>query len=458
MTIRPSTLFGKTLATIALVSMGFLFFTLSVMAKFLLVPVGERSAADLAAFMVFSAEAWSELPDEQQAPYARELEARSGLRIRPPQDNLPERGLVLPYFYFLENALEKQTGKPVTLCMETDRDGTPRYFARFDVGTKVVSVGVPRTHMSVQPPLALLLVFSVGILVTMATAITLVRRLTSPLERLSAATRRLGGGEWPAPLPETGPEELVHLTRSFNRMMVQVEELLANRTTLLAGISHDLRTPLSRMQVALEMLPAESDPELMGGLSADITHMNTLIRRFLEVARGLEDDRWVNVDMDALAASVAEAFKRSGAEIRIKPGKSCNLETSELALRRILENLLENAVRYGEGTPVDIEWHCSAGFIAIHILDRGPGIPENERETVFRPFYRLESSRSRATGGSGLGLAITRQLAQANGWEVTLLSRHGGGTRAVLKLPLATVRRGDKERGKAETAKSDHAL
>ncbi len=438
---RPSTLFGKTLATIALVSAGFLIFTLSVVAKFLLLPVGERSAADLAALMISSAEVWAVLPDERKPAYGRGLEDRSGLRLRHPQPGLPERGLVLPYFYFLESALEEQTGTPVTLRVETDGDGTPRYFARIEAGPGEVFVGVPRAHMGVQPPLALFLVFSVGMLVTMATAVALVRRLTAPLERLSAATQKLGSGEWPAPLPETGPEELVQLTRSFNRMMIQVEELLANRTTLLAGISHDLRTPLSRMQVALEMLPAESDPELLEGLRADIAHMNTLIRRFLEVARGLEDDRWVEVELDALMTSVAEAVKRSGAEIRIRPGTGCKLETSELALRRILENLTENAVRYGEGRPVDIEWHCTESRIAIHILDRGPGIPETESETVFLPFYRLESSRSRATGGSGLGLAIARQLAQANGWEIKLLTRHGGGTRAVLDMPMKTVRR-----------------
>jgi two-component system, OmpR family, osmolarity sensor histidine kinase EnvZ len=218
-------------------------------------------------------------------------------------------------------------------------------------------------------------------------------------------------------------------------MALQVQSLLANRTTLLAGISHDLRTPLARMRLALEMLPENANPKLVARLRNDVEEMNRLIGEFISFSRGLEKEATQLTDLNLLLRELAENAANEGHEVRVLPHAQCIRPVGPMALRRILSNLAGNAVRYGAGKAVEMECECAEGASVIRVLDRGPGIPAAEVENVFRPFYRLESSRSVATGGSGLGLAIARQLAEVNGWQIALLPRQGGGTEARLTIP-----------------------
>jgi two-component system osmolarity sensor histidine kinase EnvZ len=272
-------------------------------------------------------------------------------------------------------------------------------------------------------------------LLALVTALVLARRITQPLARLSQAAASVGKGETPEWLPESGPQELAALARAFNLMARQVEELLANRTTLLAGVSHDLRTPLARMRLAVEMLAETSNAELVGQLLHDLEQMNRLIGALLDLSRGLGHEEKQAVDLMALAGELAADIRRGGARVECLSSAPCVVDAAPLALRRILSNLLDNGVRYGDGKPLGIEWLQTEGTVRICVLDSGPGIPAAQREAVFRPFFRLEASRSAATGGSGLGLAIARQLAENNGWKLELLPRSEGGTEACLSLP-----------------------
>jgi two-component system osmolarity sensor histidine kinase EnvZ len=193
------------------------------------------------------------------------------------------------------------------------------------------------------------------------------------------------------------------------------------------------------MRLALGMLSEKPDVDLVERLVRDVDAMNELIARCLELGRDVSAREAVDLDLAALLAELAAAHAPGDAEVRWRPHAECRLRAPPLALRRVVSNLLDNAVRYGGGQPVDIELRCAADAVEVQVLDRGPGIPEAEREAVFQPFHRLEASRSRRTGGSGLGLAIVRQIADANGWSVTLGPRAGGGTAACLRLPLAAT-------------------
>ena len=432
---RPRTLFAKTIITIAVVSAGFLFFTLSVIGLFMLVPVGQRSGDDLAALMVLSADTWTELAPEARVSFERKLSEYYQLRLTPPREPLPEARKYLPYFFFLETALSRRTGEAIRLMESRDGRGETWFWADIPTHAHTIRIGLPRSHIGAQPPLALLLLLTVGAMATLMTTIALVRRLTTPLERLSQAAQGIGRGAWPEPIPESGPEELAALARSFNNMTVQVQELLANRTTLLAGISHDLRTPLARIQLAVEMLSPDADPSLTKGIRGDVEQMNCLIGQFLEVSRGLEQGERQSVDIRAMLDELAACARRGGANILWRAGEECSYTINPLALRRIVVNLLENAVRYSAGKAVTLSYACDPQNITIRILDRGPGIPADQMEAVFRPFHRLEQSRSSETGGSGLGLSIARQLADSNGLSVRLLAREGGGIEAVITLP-----------------------
>ena len=395
-------------------------------------PLGKRAVSDLAALMILSAQTWIELPPETREDFEDELLASHGLRIGDSREALPVADVPRAYLRMLGENLEARTGADVILHSTLDPEW---HWVDIPVGAQVIRVGFGHERVGVEPPVAVTLLLLVILLLSLATALVLARRLARPLESLSAAATRLGTGETPVPVPEAGPRELALLARRFNRMAEDVRTLLANRTTLLAGISHDLRTPLARMRLAIEMLPGATDPDLLAGLTRDTEEMERLIKQFLELGRGMEADREEDVDLCRLVADCARDARRGGSgsiDIQGPPSLPCRL--NPMALHRVVVNLLENALRYGAGAPVTIVIEAEAGGATVSVLDRGPGIPATEREKVFQPFYRLEPSRNVATGGSGLGLAVARQLADANGWRLELLDRPGGGTEARLRV------------------------
>jgi len=277
-----------------------------------------------------------------------------------------------------------------------------------------------------------------GIYLIFISAVVLTRRFTDPIDRLYHAAELVGKGQWPEPVKEEGPKELVVLARGFNRMSIQVKELLANRTTLLAGIAHDLRTPLTQIQLAFSMLPNDGgDKELMESIRSDLDVINYLISESLSISRELSYEQAEPIDIALELNDIVNKVKNiqlNNVAIEWFQGEPCQRTLQPLVLRRLLTNLLVDALRYGTDQPVSVVYECQKDVVIIKIMDRGPGIPEEYKEAVFSPFFRLEKSRSSETGGGGLGLAIVRQLADAHGWKVELLSRSGGGIKAVLTI------------------------
>ncbi|NOQ89337.1 MAG: two-component sensor histidine kinase [Gammaproteobacteria bacterium] len=237
-------------------------------------------------------------------------------------------------------------------------------------------------------------------------------------------------------IPETGPDEIINLAQKFNHMAREVTELLENRTTLLAGISHDLRTPLTRIKLTLGLMPETTENEFRQSLTEDVDEIERRLHEVLRLARGVEQqEQTQQLDLGTLIIEVISDHQHDGLQIHYEPVAPVVQSVPRETLKRILSNLVENAIRYGDQKPVTVQLQQEAnGQTTICILDQGPGIPEEEREAVFRPFYRLENSRNQTTGGSGLGLAIVQQLCIAQGWEITLQARHEGGTAACLKL------------------------
>jgi two-component system osmolarity sensor histidine kinase EnvZ len=235
-------------------------------------------------------------------------------------------------------------------------------------------------------------------------------------------------------LPETGPRELAALAQRVNALVRAVHDLLDGRTTLLAGLSHDLRTPLARMRLAIEMLSRRPDPALIERLERDIEEMNRLVGDMLELARGLGREAPLEIDVGELLEQLAASAREAGTSVTVAAAP-CRVTAAPMALRRLLGNLLSNAQRYSDAGTVELLARRDKGALLIGVLDRGSGIPHDQLEAVFRPFHRVDASRSPGTGGSGLGLAIVRQLAQANGWSVSLENRTGGGLAAWVTLP-----------------------
>jgi two-component system osmolarity sensor histidine kinase EnvZ len=414
----------------------------SAVTYFLMLPMARRSAADLAGLMTLSAQTWSELPPVTREAFEIELSLSHALALRDePPRNPQSPSWREPYLNFLVAALSERAGEPVQASRETIGD-TEWFWVSLPAGGDRLSVGFPHSRIGPRPVYALLASLAAGALLALLAAWWLARRANRPLQRLQRAAASLGRGQTPERLPETGPREIAALSRRFNEMAKQVEELLAARTVLLAGVSHDLRTPLARLRLGVEMLVRKPSVELAVQVDADIEAMDRLIGDVLTLARGFGHEASERVALPAMLAELVEATPGAAERVAIEAA-DIEVEAPSGALRRVLANLLENALRYGGGEPVTLCAERRGDVCRIGVLDRGPGIPPSEREAVFRPFYRLEGSRSVSTGGSGLGLAVVGQLAAAQGWRVVLDERVGGGLAAWLEIPRPLPRGAD---------------
>lgn len=260
-----------------------------------------------------------------------------------------------------------------------------------------------------------------------------VRLATRPLMRLALAADRFGADLAAAPLPEDGPLEVGRAAIAFNAMQRRIAEHLAERMQILAAVSHDLQTPITRMRLRADLMDNALQRDKMLG---DLTAMQMLVEEGIAYARNAQgvSEAVCRTDLDALLDSLVYDYLDAGQSVGLHGKLGTPLETRPHTLRRILTNLVDNALKFGSEVEIDVQ--VQAG-VAITVRDRGPGIPQSELTAVLQPFYRLEGSRNRETGGTGLGLAIAHQLASAMGASLCLSNREGGGLQACLLLAKA---------------------
>ena len=280
-------------------------------------------------------------------------------------------------------------------------------------------------------PWRLLLTLAVLLVSVIALALLAVRWLTRPLAVLANAADELGRDIRRSPLPEDGPAEVRRAAAAFNTMQTRLQTYLREREQMLAAVSHDLRTPITRLRLRAELI---EDETLRAKFARDLAEMETMTAAALDFLRGARTDEPVQpVDVLALLESLQADLEEAGHAVRVEGEAAAPYPARPLALKRCLANLIENAVKYGGRAVVRVE--DDAAQLRIIVADTGPGIPEAEIERVFEPFYRIEGSRSRDTGGVGLGLSVARDIARAHGGELTLHNRTGGGLDAILTLP-----------------------
>jgi two-component system osmolarity sensor histidine kinase EnvZ len=272
--------------------------------------------------------------------------------------------------------------------------------------------------------------------VLLAAAFAFARYLARPLRELSASVERVGRGETPPPLPEHGPSEIVTLNRGVNRMAANLAQLEQDRALLLAGVSHDLRTPLARLRLGIEM--EARDDATRAGMVDDIEEMNRIIGQFLEFARTNEDAAREPRDSNAIVAACVDRYARTGRDVRFAPGAVPLVPLRSTALSRLVANLIDNAIAYG-APPVEVTTRAEGGRVVLDIADRGPGIAPGEVERLKQPFTRASAARTDASGvaGAGLGLAIVDRIARLHGGTFELLPRDGGGTVARVTIPVS---------------------
>ena len=258
------------------------------------------------------------------------------------------------------------------------------------------------------------------------------RQFSRPIERLAAAVRQFGLNPQAPPIAETGPKELREVVTTFNAMQAQIQKFVAYRTMMLAAISHDLRTPLTRMRLRGEFI---EDPEQQARLFRDVDEMQTMVDEALAFFR---DDATVeestSFDLPHILLTIANNYADQGVDISYAGPAHAVYRGRPLTLKRAFSNVIDNAAKYARNS--EIELSCEDTALVVAIRDRGPGIPPDALENVFRPYYRIDKSRNRTTGGVGLGLTVAQAIVQGHGGDITLKNRPEGGLEALIVLPM----------------------
>lgn len=439
MTLVPRTLLARTFLLLAALML------LSVLAWFAIFTTYEReprarqiaqmiaSVVNLTRTSLVSARA------DARRQLLRELSDREGIHIYPAEADdrvapLPDR----PLLQRIHELLRERLGPETRLTLE--RDGERALFASFRIDDSDEGefwVALPIERLDRIFPAQWVGWGIAAVLLSLVGAWLIMFRVTRPLKALEHAAAEIGRGRKPVPLPEKGPEELEMLARAFNRMSADLARLDEDRALILAGISHDLRTPLTRLRMEIEMTAA--DEATRDAMAADVEEMDRTIGQFLVFARtGAEDgETLAPTDLGAMLLELAEQYRRRGFAVVPAPvfPENARVHVHATTLRRAIANLIDNALRHaGKEQPVDLALEHVAGTLRIEVRDRGPGIPAEEAERLKLPFTRLEAARSNAVG-AGLGLAIVERIARAHGGSLELLGREGGGLVARITIP-----------------------
>ena len=373
---------------------------------------------------------------EARRELLRDLSDREGIHIYPADASdrvapLPDR----PFLHRVEELVQEQMGPATRLTLE--REGERALFINFRVDDSDEGgfwLALPRERIDRVFPLGWLGWGVAALLLSLVGAWLIVYRITRPLKALELAARKVGAGDTALRLDENGPSELATVAHAFNQMSADLAQMDQDRALILAGISHDLRTPLTRLRMGIEMA---ADEGLREGMTVDVEEMDKTIGQFLDFARSEGGETPQDVDLAALLAELAAQYRRRGFDIAVSPAPTFTRAVSvrPQALRRAISNLIDNALRHaGNQSPVELALSATAGEFSIEVRDSGPGIPAEEAERVKRPFARLEAARTNAVG-AGLGLAIVDRVARSHNGRLELLPRAGGGLIARLALP-----------------------
>lgn len=262
-------------------------------------------------------------------------------------------------------------------------------------------------------------------------AILFLRNQIRPIKELADVAERFGKGQDIGNFKPSGATEVRRAGRAFMVMRERIQRQVKTRTEMLAGISHDLRTPLTRMRLELALLNNEA---AAGGLEEDVMQMEHMINEYLDFAQGASQEETSRLSLPALLADIQQNYARQGYAIHVASKEACDVYVRESAFIRLLTNLMNNAIRYGKHC--EVSYRIVAGKLELLIDDDGPGIPEDKREEVMRPFTRLDPARNLNQSGVGLGLAVVQDIAQQHGGHIELQNSPSGGLRVVIRLPV----------------------
>lgn len=389
-------------------------------------PLVQHSARNLATQIQNAAETFQSLPPDARVAFRQRLQQAHDLTLEPTVGATPGTPVHLPYLLHLNEALGQLAGKPVALMQQNGH-----YVVDFPGQTTPLRFRFSHDKIGTHLEAALATLIALALMVSLLVALALAKRMARPIELIAQQTDRASPSQPVTLLPEDGPDELRDIARHFNHMSVQNRELLDNRATMLAGISHDLRAPITRARMALELARATMDDNLALRIERALFQMEALITQYLEYSADSAKEPATPQNVAALLDEIIQPLNLIDLHIEV-PDVSINLPVR--AFSRCAQNLLDNAIRHG-ASPISVRFQQIESTWVLDIADSGQGIPDNQLDQVFQPFHRLDNARTHP--GSGLGLAIVQEICRLQGWFVSLLPRPGGGLIARLSLPLA---------------------
>jgi len=421
-------LFARSFLLIALLVTVSLSFSLAILSIYQRDPLAAELSRQTGSVVNLTRAALINADPERRVGLLRELSEMEGIRVyaATPGEQLepiPNEPLLNRVAELVRSMLGERTR------FAWSREGIEGFWVSFFIDEDEYWIALPRERVRPDETWEWIGWGALTLVLALLAAWLIASNISRPLSALARAARLVGSGVTPDPLAETGPRELRTVAAAFNRMTSNLATMERERSIVLAGISHDVRTPLSRLRLALEM--SGGDETILQGMRADIDEMDQVIGQFLHFARG-EDEKREAVDLDALAQEIATHYSRLGREVRVVRASAGECMVRRLGVRRALMNLVDNALKHG-GEPVEISIQRASDDVVVEVLDRGPGVPPGEAERLKRPFTRLNESRS-GSGGAGLGLAIVERIARAHHGTLDLLPRPGGGLLARLKL------------------------
>lgn len=439
---RPQriSLFWRTFLLLALLIGASLGATLGIAGLLDRTPPEQRLAWEIASVVNLTRSALVSAEADRRLNLLEQLAEEEQVRILPkePTDRIDD-GATGARLRALEPRLRKLLGAGTRVAGRVD--GIDAVWVSFDIDGDAYWLILPRTRVERQfgPSLGLLALIAAGL--SLLGALLISRLVNRPLADLTGAIDVLSRGEAPRPLADEGPSEIAAVNRRFNRLARDLAQLDEDRTVALAGISHDIRSPLARLRMEIEL--AELDAGQRGSMAEDIERIDRIVGQFVHYGRSSEPPRVEPVDVAVLLAGIGQAY-RSAVEagelvLDIDPGDARGWIGDPTDLQRSITNLVDNAMRYGRAGPEGPVWvqlraRATREGIEIEVRDRGPGVPAADLERLLRPFTRLDDARSER-GGSGLGLAIVDRLARRYGGSLRLVNAEGGGLAACSVLP-----------------------
>ncbi len=396
-------------------------------------PRARRWAQALSSMVVLTRAALITAQPDMRLALLEELSYRQGIRVYlgSPKDKIAPLS-DSAFYQLIGTYLKDDLGSDTRFTMQ--RNGVHAIWVSFTIDGDEYWMMVPRTRFESVIPWKWIIAGLLVLILSVGGAYLIVARINRPLRQLTRAALKIGAGRRPEPLHETGPMELRTLSRAFNQMTSDLNRAEDDRALLLAGISHDLRTPLSRLRLSIEMLDDKIEPALKPGMVEDIDDIDVAIGQFLDFARVHADGPATETaDLNQLAAAATARYEREGKPVTTRLGTLPPLKLNPVLIQRLLANLIGNAWRHGGGG-VEVATWAEDSRAVVAVRDRGPGIPEADAERMLQPFTRLDAARG--TSGTGLGLAIVNRIALLHEGHVRLLGRPGGGLEVRVELPL----------------------